>query len=161
MIAVPSDLSAILSAIAFGDGGSSKRFSIARLRRGFGGQFSFRFGKKTGGAGGARTRNPRFRRPMLYPLSYRPTAFSQHVAGRTVRSVTRNLAAPTVDKSGPVGNPNLGDKPPEVASQFLRGRSNSRAGRPCHVAWASRPCRSGAAFGSARNGKPFRYGVKN
>jgi len=76
-------------------------------------------------------------------LSYRPTAFSQHVAGRTVRSVTRNLAAPTVDKSGPVGNPNLGDKPPEVASQFLRGRSNSRAGRPCHVAWASRPCFQG------------------
>ena len=32
-------------------------------------------GAKAGGAGGARTHNPRFRRPMLYPLSYRPVTF--------------------------------------------------------------------------------------
>jgi hypothetical protein len=30
------------------------------------------FGLNTGGSGGTRTHDPRFRRPMLYPLSYAP-----------------------------------------------------------------------------------------
>ena len=40
---------------------------------------------------------------MLYPLSYRPVASSLRAAGQAVRVAYRNLAAPTVDSSSPVG----------------------------------------------------------
>ncbi len=40
---------------------------------------------------------------MLYPLSYRPVAFFLRAAGRTIPAAGKNLAAPTVDKSGPAG----------------------------------------------------------
>ena len=52
---------------------------------------------KAGGAGGGRTRNPRFRRPMLYPLSYRPgTNSRQH-----------RLTANASRGQGRVSNPGL------------------------------------------------------
>ena len=40
---------------------------------------------------------------MLYPLSYRPVTSSWRAAGQAVRAAYRNLAAPTVDSSSPVG----------------------------------------------------------
>ena len=39
----------------------------------FGGLNLSEFGSGIGGSGGTRTHDPRFRRPMLYPLSYAPT----------------------------------------------------------------------------------------
>jgi hypothetical protein len=39
------------------------------------------FGVDAGGSGGTRTHDPRFRRPMLYPLSYAPVLFECRRAG--------------------------------------------------------------------------------
>ena len=62
---------------------------------------------------------------MLYPLSYRPVASSPHVAERMVRSAAGNLAAPTVDKSGPVGKR---DRTSDPADRNREEREYSRIG---------------------------------
>jgi hypothetical protein len=45
------------------------------------------------GAGGGRTRNPRFRRPMLYPLSYRPSMNRNRAESNPARSRWRTRSA--------------------------------------------------------------------